>query len=407
MAPVPHGRPEAAPHLDSDWLRDLVETLASIHRPTASQGERVAAEWLAARLARARGSRGAGRVRTGPRHLLVAARPRRRRGGRGGLAGPAGPPGAWWGAGRRGRRGRCRRPAAPEPDGCAPCCRSEQRPRSSPSSARPTPSAPWSWWPITTRRTPACSTTPRSREAVFGRFPWLHRAPRHQPAPDRPRRRRPALVGAGALTGSRALAKAGTALWRRSRRRRWPTSACATPFQARTTTPPAWRRCWPWRARSQNAHGERAGDAGLDLGGGAVRGDAGLRQAPLRGCRARAPSSLTLDTLGSPHLLVLRGEGMIRMREYPRSLAGPARRARRRAGHPAVPEPAPAQRHRRRHPARRRVRLRRAVLVHPPQAAGQLPLAHRRPGERGLRHARPTPSVSTEAVVRRLDERWL
>ena len=31
---------------------------------------------------------------------------------------------------------------------------------------------------------------------------------------------------------------------------------------------------------------------------------------------------LCLDTLGSPHLLVLRGEGMIRMREYPaRSLA--------------------------------------------------------------------------------------
>ena len=31
---------------------------------------------------------------------------------------------------------------------------------------------------------------------------------------------------------------------------------------------------------------------------------------------------LSLDTLGSPHLLVLRGEGMIRMREYPaRSLA--------------------------------------------------------------------------------------
>jgi peptidase M28-like protein len=31
---------------------------------------------------------------------------------------------------------------------------------------------------------------------------------------------------------------------------------------------------------------------------------------------------LTLETLGSPHLLVLRGEGMIRMREYPaRSLA--------------------------------------------------------------------------------------
>ena len=41
---------EAAPHLDRDWLRDLVDTLASIHRPTASQGERRAAEWLLGRL---------------------------------------------------------------------------------------------------------------------------------------------------------------------------------------------------------------------------------------------------------------------------------------------------------------------------------------------------------------------
>src|SRR5919108_3887848 len=41
---------EAASHLDRDWLRGLVETLASIHRPTASQGERRAAEWLLGRL---------------------------------------------------------------------------------------------------------------------------------------------------------------------------------------------------------------------------------------------------------------------------------------------------------------------------------------------------------------------
>src|SRR5438874_5499916 len=41
---------ETAAHLDQDWLRGLVETLASIHRPTASQGERVAAEWVAERL---------------------------------------------------------------------------------------------------------------------------------------------------------------------------------------------------------------------------------------------------------------------------------------------------------------------------------------------------------------------
>jgi len=41
---------ETAPHLDQAWLRELVETLSSIHRPTASHGERVAAEWLAERL---------------------------------------------------------------------------------------------------------------------------------------------------------------------------------------------------------------------------------------------------------------------------------------------------------------------------------------------------------------------
>jgi hypothetical protein len=41
---------EAPPHLDEGWLRDLVETLASIHRPSASIGERRAAEWLLERL---------------------------------------------------------------------------------------------------------------------------------------------------------------------------------------------------------------------------------------------------------------------------------------------------------------------------------------------------------------------
>src|SRR3954447_19890502 len=48
---------EASAHLDEAWLRDLVETLCSIHRPTASQGERRAAEWLLAKL-RDHGARG-------------------------------------------------------------------------------------------------------------------------------------------------------------------------------------------------------------------------------------------------------------------------------------------------------------------------------------------------------------
>src|SRR3954451_14463568 len=41
---------ETRSHLDEAWLRDLVETLSSIHRPTASVGERRAAEWLLAKL---------------------------------------------------------------------------------------------------------------------------------------------------------------------------------------------------------------------------------------------------------------------------------------------------------------------------------------------------------------------
>src|SRR3954452_14178456 len=41
---------DEVPHLDQEWLRDLVETLSSIHRPTASLGERRAAEWLLGKL---------------------------------------------------------------------------------------------------------------------------------------------------------------------------------------------------------------------------------------------------------------------------------------------------------------------------------------------------------------------
>jgi Peptidase family M28 len=49
-SPATTSTTEAAAHLDRTWLRGSVEALASIHRPTASQGERRAAEWLLARL---------------------------------------------------------------------------------------------------------------------------------------------------------------------------------------------------------------------------------------------------------------------------------------------------------------------------------------------------------------------
>ena len=49
---------------------------------------------------------------------------------------------------------------------------------------------------------------------------------------------------------------------------------------------------------------------------------------------------LCLETLGSPHLLVLRGEGFLRMHEYPAARAGVDRRARRGARDLALPQPA-------------------------------------------------------------------
>ena len=70
----------------------------------------------------------------------------------------------------------------------------------------------------------------------------------------------------------------------------------------------------------------------------------------------RLPRDRTLvvcvDTVGSPELVLLEGEGMLRMREYPEELkalvAGCAEEAR----HPAAPRPALPQRHGRAHRAR-------------------------------------------------------
>ena len=42
---------QAAPHTDQIWLRELVTELSSIHRPSASVGEREAAEWLRSQFA--------------------------------------------------------------------------------------------------------------------------------------------------------------------------------------------------------------------------------------------------------------------------------------------------------------------------------------------------------------------
>jgi hypothetical protein len=51
VATAPTTDTYAAPWLDARWLRGEIEALTAIHRPTASEGEREAAGWVAARLA--------------------------------------------------------------------------------------------------------------------------------------------------------------------------------------------------------------------------------------------------------------------------------------------------------------------------------------------------------------------
>ncbi len=221
--------------------------------PRPPRGSAVAAEWVAARL-RELGAAEA-RVESEPVHGtfwwplglaaaagvaagIAALRGRRLLGGT--LAGP----------GRRGRRRR----SAPREAGRlrSLLAAANERPRSSPSSARGTPSARSSWWRITTPRTPACSTTPRSPRRSFGRFPWLlERVDTSPPlmAPvvaDPPaggrrganRKSRPGQGGNGA----------GGALGGGARRHRL---ARRRPGRQRQRAR-EWRRCWRWRARSRN-----------------------------------------------------------------------------------------------------------------------------------------------------------
>src|ERR671936_965288 len=202
---------EAAAHLDRAWLRDLVETLASIHRPTASQGERVAAEWLVARLGEL-GARDA-RVEHEPVHgtfwwpLGLAA-----------VAGVA--------AGMAALRGR--RLAGATIATVAGAAAADDLPpgRRTLRSLLPRRTATnvvAELGPPDAERTVVLVAHhdaahaglvyhPAIPELVFGRFPWLLERVDTSPPLMAPVVGVPLLVGAGALTGSRALVKAGTAL---------------------------------------------------------------------------------------------------------------------------------------------------------------------------------------------------
>ncbi len=309
----------AAP--DAEQLRDLVDRLASIHRPTASAGERVAAEWVAGRLREL----GADRARV-ERELVhgtfwwplgIAA-------GAGAVAGLAA---------LRGRRTAGALLAAAAGFAAADDLPPGRRTLRSFLRQREATTVVAELGPPDAERTVVLVAHhdaahagliyhPAIPELVFGRFPWLIERVDTSPPLMAPVVAIPLLVGAGAVTGNRALLKAGTGLAVLS-------AAALADIGLRATVPGA----------NDNATGVAAL---LAVAGSLVeRPPENVRmmlvstseEALCEGMQAfsrrhfgELPRErtffLAMDTLGSPHLLVLRGEGMLRMREYPgRSLA--------------------------------------------------------------------------------------
>jgi len=306
---------EASAHLDEGWLRDLVETLCSIHRPTASQGERRAAEWLLAKL-REHGARGeieldrahgtfwwplglaaAGAMLAG----IATLRGRRALGGA--LAAAIGaaalddlPPGE-----RRFRR--------LLPQKTATTVVTEMGPADAERTV------------VLVAHHDAAHAGlvyhPAIPDLVFGRAPWLIERVNTSPALFAPVVAIPALIAGGAATGNRGLTKAGIALAAAS-------MAVLADIGSRETVTGA----------NDNATGvallvamaralaERPTEnVRVMLVSTSEEALCEGMQAFARRHFAELPRErtffLSVDTLGSPHLLVLRGEGMIRMREYP------------------------------------------------------------------------------------------
>src|SRR5215207_540086 len=297
---------EASPHLDETWLRDTVETLSSIHRPTASVGERRAAEWLLAKL-RDLGARG--EIELERVHGTF-----------------------WWPLGIAAGAGGVALAAAVGAVAFDDLPPGERRFRKL-LPQRTATTVVTEVGPADAERTVVLVAHhdaahaglvyhPAIPDLVFGRAPWLIERVDTSPALFAPVVATPALIAGGAATGKRGLVKAGTALSTAS-------AAALADIGSRETVPGA----------NDNATGVAV----------LVAIARALAERPTESVRVMLVSTseealcegmhafarrhfaelpaestffLSIDTVGSPHLLVLRGEGMIRMREYPaRSLA--------------------------------------------------------------------------------------
>ena len=310
-------------------IERVVRELAAFERPSASDGERRAAEWIAGELRVGRLPRGAGRGGARARRLLVAARAaeRRRAAGR-----RARPPGRR--AGRRGSRpppSTTTCPAAGSGSGAARC-----------RTARP---GTWSPRPATrdAERTivfvahhdaahSGLVFHPALPRAAMERMPKLHEKAR----PERPDhlRRVPRAAAAGALGPDRAarpLRGAGAFFAARRHRHDGGHRPQRGGARAPTTTSARWRCWWRWpKSLAARPAAGRARDPALDRLGGVVHGGhAGASGAATSTrCRAPRPSSSASSASGSPQLCVVEGEGMLRMRDYTESSREALARAR-------------------------------------------------------------------------------
>lgn len=310
----------ARAHLDRSWLRDNLEQLSAIERPSASEGELRAAEWLAAALRDA-----------GARDVRIEAEPEANGtfwvslgmlAGAGALAGLAAM-----------RGGRGRRAVAAAVGAAASALAADEMPPGRRRLRRLLPKRTAhhvlaELGPDDAERTVVLMShhdaahsafffNPAITETVAEHAPWVFEKGDTSPPLMWPVVGGPALVAAGALTGSRALTALGTSL-----------SAGTVGFMAdigsRDAVPGAndnGTGCMALVALARALAADPTTSTRvlfLSTSEEALCEGMGLFM-DRHGHELPADSTffLCIDTIGSPHLTVLRGEGMLAMRDYP------------------------------------------------------------------------------------------
>jgi hypothetical protein len=311
---------DAAPHLEAAWLRPRLEDLSSIHRPSASDGERVAADWLTRELAAA-----------GAREVRVEEEPD----GNGTYWWPLGllaGAGALAGALAHGG-GNARRLAAAAVGAAAAALIADELPPGRRRFRRLLPRSTCHHvlaeiGPADAERTivlmghhdaarSAFFFNPAITEAIDARAPWLFERNDTSPPLMWPVIGGPAVVAAGAALGLRSLTGIGTAVSA-------GTAAMMAHIGSTEAVPAANDNGTANVAQLAIARAlaerppERTRVLFLSTSEEALCEGMGMF---MDRHRHELPPDRTfflcLETIGSPHLSVLRGEGMLRMREYP------------------------------------------------------------------------------------------